>query len=249
MVHILRIVGARWSMTLSILALLLVAIAPSDFAYGQTRTLVYGTELEKQTMTLFVQGDTSMMAWESEAAASKETKQTNTIGLGGWVGESRNVGIIMSSSDTTIPFSLNDSSLRVAQRDIKMKSRIGFIYPTVAATLTEVNVKKAGVTTTDLYATGYGAGIEGQVPLHRMVMVNAEVLGYRLPSSYDKTGQEVALGNRIEGDANLNFAVTDRAVDLLVGYKYKEWSLEVNDEVSNERAQGAYMGLRLGLYF
>ena len=221
----------------------------SSMANAQTRSQVYGSELEKQTMTLFVQGDTSMMAWDSGTAASKETKQTSTLTMGGWVGENRNVGIIMSSSDATVPFSLNDASLRVAQRDIRMKGRIGFVYPTVAATLTEVGVKATGEEVVDVYATGYGAGVEAQYPLHRMVLVTGEVLSFRIPNTYDKAGRDVAMGNRLEVDSNLNFDVTPRSVDLLVGYKYKKWSLEIEDESKDEKAQGAYLGLRMGLYF
>lgn len=235
------------------LALILCVGIGSAQAYGQTRSQVYGSDLEKQAMTVFVEANVAQTTFDSKTAASKESHQTNTFKVGGWAGENRNVGLIASTTEATVPFALNDSAMRTAMKDIKMKARFGWISPTIAATLTEVEVSKAEATVVDLYGTGYGAGAEVQLPLHDRVVVAAEGMAYTTPSSFSRNPEvnqpDTALGDRLEADINASVDLTQRTVDLVVGYKVKNYSIIIDDETLAEKAQGAYVGMRLGLYF
>jgi len=222
-------------------------------AFAQTRSQVYGSDLEKQAMTVFVEADMAQTTYDSKTAESKESQQTPTYKLGGWVGENRNVGLIASTTESSVPFVLNNSSMRTAMKDIKMRARFGWISPTVAATLTEVKVVKAESTVVDLYGTGYGAGAEVQFPLHDRVVVAAEGMAFTTPSSFARNAEPIApetsLGDRVEADVSASVDLTRRTLDLVVGYKVRNYSIIIDDETKKEKAQGAYVGLRLGLYF
>ncbi len=50
-------------------------------------------------------------------------------------------------------------------------------------------------------------------------------------------------------DAHASFDVTQRMVDFLVGYRAQQYQLKTAAETYHEKSQGAYVGLRLGLYF
>ena len=222
-------------------------------AAAQTRSQVYGSDLEKQAMTVFVEADMAQTTYDSKTAESKESQQTPTYKIGGWVGENRNVGLIASTTESSVPFALNDSSMRTAMKDLKMRARFGWVSPTIAATLTEVKVSRAEANVVDLYGTGYGVGAEVQVPLHDTVVVAAEGMVFKTPSSFARGAEpgapESALGDRVEGDVSASVDLTMRTLDLVVGYKVRNYSIIVDEETKKEKAQGAYVGLRLGLYF
>ena len=143
--------------------------------------------------------------------------------------------------------------MRTAMKDIKMRARFGWISPTIAATLTEVKISKADATVVDLYGTGYGAGAEVQFPLHERVVVAAEGMAFKTPSSFARGAEPNApatsLGDRLEADVSASVDLTMRTLDLVVGYKVRNYSVIQDQQTNEEKAQGAYVGLRLGLYF
>ena len=124
---------------------------------------------------------------------------------------------------------------------------------TIAATLTEVKISKADATVVDLYGTGYGAGAEVQFPLHERVVVAAEGMAFKTPSSFARGAEPNApatsLGDRLEADVSASVDLTMRTLDLVVGYKVRNYSVIQDQQTNEEKAQGAYVGLRLGLYF
>jgi hypothetical protein len=57
------------------------------------------------------------------------------------------------------------------------------------------------------------------------------------------------MGDRQEADVHIAFDITDRLIDLIVGYRMRAFEIETPTEVFKEKAQGIYAGLRLGIYF
>jgi hypothetical protein len=218
-------------------------------ASAQTRSQVYGNALTQQAQTVYARADVGMTTFESDAAGSKETQTSNAYTVGGWAGESRVVGVSFSSSDNTVPFSLNNSSLHAGFRDVRMVARFGWIMPSVGVSLNEVDVKRDGVETVGVYGTGLNAGLAVAVPLHARLVVQAEGFTSQNTKLYDKLNNGTKLGDRNEADAHLSFDVTERFIDLLVGYKLRQYEIQTSTENLTESSQGAYAGLRLGLYF
>jgi hypothetical protein len=238
----------RKSIILSFGAVMLAAVW-GTVAVAQTRSQVYGSDLTQQTQTAYLQADAGMTTFESAAAGSKETQGTATYTIGGWAGEDRLLGATVTSSESVVPFSLNNSELRSAFRDVRLKMRLGWLTPSVGASLSDIDVEKDGVQTIGVYGTGANAGLALTVPVYMRLV--AEVEGFVVESSkvYDKLNGDAKLGRRNEADGHLSFDLTDRIVDLLVGYRMRSYELESGDETFKEQSQGAYAGLRLGAYF
>lgn len=229
-------------------AAMMVALCATP-SLAQTRSQVWGGPLTQQAQTIYVRADVGMTTYESEAADSKETRESMTYSVGGWAGEGRVVGISMTSSKADVPFSLNDSSLKTSFQDVRMMARLAWFTPSIGVSLSEVDVREGEVDTVGVYGTGMSAGLAVGIPLHTRLVMQAEAMVVESSKVYDKLDQDTKLGRRSEADAHLSFDVTDRIVDLLVGYRLRSFELEVEEEKLQEKSQGAYAGLRLGLYF
>jgi len=231
------------------LAVLASLATSASIASAQTRSQVYGGRLTQEAQTFYVRGDEEITTYDSKAAASKETRPSTSLTVGGWAGEARTVGVSLTSSDATVPFSLNNSHMSTSFRDVRFMARLGWLIPSVGVSLSEVNVSRDGTQTVGLYGTGANAGLALAIPVGRLMVFTADAMAVHTGQIYDKLGQGAKLGQRLDGDVSASFDVTDKLVDLLIGYRYRSYEISSADAKYSEQAQGAYAGLRLGLYF
>ncbi len=229
------------------LGLGLMVLAP--MAEAQTRSQVTGDNLTKEAQTFFVRGDVGSSTFESKAAGSKDTHSAVATEIGGWLGESRVAGIRVRNQDDKVPFSLNQSESQSSFTDVRIVGRIWGFLPSAGISLSEVNVKKAETKTIGLFGTGWNAGLGWTGVLYPGINLNADYMVVQSPKVFDKLDQGDKLGARNEGDVHIAFDVTERIVDLLVGYKLRKYEIETPTEKYAESAQGVYAGVRLGVYF
>lgn len=231
------------------LAGVVVALLVPSAAAAQTRSQVWGRPLEQQAQTVYARADVGMTTYESEAAGSKETALSTAYHIGGWAGENRQVGAQVSTSETVVPYALNGTESRVGFRDVRLMARFGWVIPSFGASLTELDVKENAGKTTGILASGPNAGLAVSVPMTRAIVVTADAMHALPTQNLDKLKGEAKLGARSEGDVNAAVDVTDRAVDFIVGYKVRRYTLVDERGDLEEVSQGAYAGLRVGLYF
>jgi hypothetical protein len=93
------------------------------------------------------------------------------------------------------------------------------------------------------------AGLVVNVSVYKGVVVNADMMTVRSTNVYDKLAQQSELGQRTEADSHLAFDLTDRVIDLIVGYRKQDYTITTETATYAESSQGAYAGLRLGVYF
>jgi hypothetical protein len=233
-------------------AALVVSSAAFGLATGanaQTRSRVYGDQLTKQAQTFYFQGDVQATTYESDAAGSKEANEATTLTMGAWTGEGRVVGIEMVSSEANTNFSLNSNKVRTAFRDIKLKTRLGWLIPHIGASLTELDIKSPEANEVGVYSTGVNAGLRVSVPITLEMVVSGEASVSRPTKTVDKLNQGDSLGDRTDFDLGASYDLTETAVDLLVGYRVRNLKVKSSEQDYNEATSGAYAGLRLGIYF
>jgi hypothetical protein len=218
-------------------------------AFAQTRSQVYGNELTQQSQTVYMQAEGGITTYESQVAESKETKSSIATTLGGWFGEDRTAGASVSNSESHIGFSLNGSKMHTAFTDVRAIVRLGWIMPSVGVSLSEVEVDQKDQKTMSVYATGANAGLAVGIPLNKSMVVYGDGMAVKAMRGFDRLGGEAKMGDRKELNAGVSFDVTERMLDLLVGYRAREYNLQGEDKSYQEKTQGAYAGLRLGLYF
>ena len=226
-----------------------LALGFGQQALAQTRSQVYGDKLTKQAQTFYVRAATGMTSFESQTADSKETKNTMSYELGGWLGEHRVVGIRVASRQDVIPFQLNSSRSEQNFTDVRVAGRLGFLTPSIGVSTSEVNIDSKDTPQVGIIATGLNAGLGATLVIHDSIVANFDILAVRSNRVYDKLSQNTRLGDRQEIDANIAFDLTERMVDLIVGYNARRFQLETPEKTYAEGAQGAYAGIRLGLYF
>lgn len=216
---------------------------------AQTRSQVTGDNNAKQAQTLFIRADVGTTTFDSKAAESKDTHASTSYEVGGWFGESRVVGLGIKNQIDVVPFSLNNSESATNFTDVRLKARIFGIIPSVGWSLSEVDIKKDDVKTIGLFGTGMNAGLGGTGTLYPGIVLNGDVMIVKSTHMFDKLALGNKLGDRQEADLHIAFDLTDRLVDLLVGYRLRSYEIETATETFKEKAQGIYAGLRLGIYF
>jgi hypothetical protein len=231
------------------LILCLTKLLLANEASAQTRSQVYGDSLTKQAQTLYLRADSGMTTFDSEAAGSKDTRSTQDFEVGGWLGEARIAGIKVQSREDKVPFELNQSKLNNSFTDVRLLARLWWFIPSIGMSLSEVNVSRADTQTVGLFGTGISAGLGANVTLYPGILLAGDYLTVRSNNVYDKLTQTSKLGHREEIDGHIAFDLTERIVDLIVGYRMRKFEIETTDETYKELAQGAYAGIRLGVYF
>lgn len=216
---------------------------------AQTRSQVTGDNFAKQAQTLYIRGDVGTSTFDSKAAASKDTHSAISYELGGWFGESRVIGLSIKNQIDVVPFSLNNSESSTNFTDVRLKARIWGIIPSVGVSLSEVDIKREDVKTVGLFGTGMNMGLGGTGTLYPGIVLNGDVMLVKSTHMFDKLALEHKLGDRQEADVHIAFDITDRLIDLLVGYRLRSYEIETPTETFKESAQGIYAGLRLGVYF
>ncbi|MEZ4742627.1 MAG: hypothetical protein R3B45_09300 [Bdellovibrionota bacterium] len=224
-------------------------MATTENGIAQTRSQVYGSSLTQQTMTAYMQGDLTLNTYESEAAESKETATSSTWKLGIYAGESRNLGISFTSSENYVPFELNQSYLKANWKDTAMQWRLGWLYPTISVGLGEISINNANNERFDLFGANLGAGVGVFIPIFDKAVFHATGMVFNTPKALDKSGQDISLGQRIEQEVGASIDLTKNTIDFIVGYRTRSYDLTWNEVKYKEKNQGAYTGLRFGLYF
>ena len=216
---------------------------------AQTRSQVYGDVLTQQAQTVYVEAVGGMTTYESKAADSKEVRPSLTTAVGGWFGENRTIGMQVVNSDNTVPFELNDSKMHADFTDVRLQARIAWLFPSIGVSMEQVDVTTAGQKVVNVYGTGINAGLGFGAPVTKSIVVYGNGMAMKSTAGFDKLGGTAKFGDRQEADAGVSFDLTDRTVDLLIGYKIRQYDLEQDQVKLQERQEGAYAGLRVGLYF
>lgn len=218
-------------------------------AMGQTRSQVYGDDLTKQSQTFYMRGDVQATTHKSEVAASKDTSETNYLTVGAWSGEGRIIGIEFTAADVDAKFQSEGYRAQNSFRDVRLMTRLGWLIPSVGASLSELEIKNGDERAVSIYGTGISAGLKVAVPVTMALVVHAEGSMSQPTKSYDKLGQGAEMTSRTDGDIGASYDLTERMVDILFGYKVRSFGIETPDRKFSEGMSGAYAGLRLGVYF
>lgn len=228
-------------------AVVLLGLSTSTLA--QTRSQVTGSDLDRQTMTAYLQADVGMVTYESDTVNSKETSQNSSWTFGTFAGEARKLGITLHSSDADVPFTLNDSKMHTSFRDLRLHSRLGWFSASIAAALNEISISNPETDVVDLYGSSLGAGLSLNIPLWDRAVITFDHVFFNKAKILERNGRNVELGQRQDSEVSASFDVTARILDFLVGYRRRSYDLAI-DHVKNKEVQmGAFVGFRLGMYF
>ncbi|MBC7530075.1 MAG: hypothetical protein H7318_00755 [Oligoflexus sp.] len=241
----------RWKFTTNAISIFFAGICMSA-SFGlqaQTRSQVTGDTNAKQAQTLYLRADIGTTTFDSKAAASKDSHSSTTFEVGGWFGESRIVGLGIRNQIDVVPFTLNKSESATNFTDVRLKARLWGIIPSVGWSLSEVDIKRADVKTIGLFGTGMNAGLGGTLQLYPGIVLNGDYMVVKSTHMFDKLAGTTKLGDRQEADLHIAFDITDRLLDLLVGYRVRSYEIITDAETFKEKAQGIYAGVRLGIYF
>ena len=229
---------------------MVAALVVGNRAYAEMPTSkVYGDTLDRQTQTAYVKADVGWATYESGAVSNNATGVANTFEVGGAAGTSRTLAISFQSSQADIPFAVNATAVSMAFNDVKLRYRIGYLYPTIAGTMSRIKISEDKVVLHDVFGSGGGGGLGVKMPITKEIMFEGEGLVFKTVESHDKIGGTTRMGDRMEGSGVVAFDLTSDLVDFMIGHRYRRYSMRIDERDTDEVQSSPFVGLRLGVYF
>lgn len=228
-----------WSLSLSFICALLALALPSRAALAQG-----GAALRIPTVS--AQGDVGYFTYKSKLASSNDTGLNYSYGFQIFGGNDRSIGAAMRSTLLNATFALNDKKISEKTQTFIFNYRLGYVYAGAAFGTTQIAFTESGTEAMDCYANTIGGNLGAILPFGRGNAVQLDVTGLKPMNVKDTQQRTVSLGLKLEADTLLSFALTRRAVDLLLGFKYSQQSATVGGSGGVETLTIPKIGLRIG---
>lgn len=217
---------------------------------AQTTSQVYGDTLTKQTQTFFMAGEAEWTTYQSELAEGHSSGQTAGFKIGGYTGESRVLGISLESVQQNAQFEYTQKSVHNQWNDLRFRARLGYFYPSIGVSLSELKLNSADQTTTHLYAQGYNGGLGARWPLSDTIVCELDHKSVFPFKTVDYLHQNGKILERHEANLNASIDVTKNLIDFLIGYRLRQFKFRSDENIESKEIQSApFAGLRLGAYF
>jgi hypothetical protein len=218
-------------------------------SWGQTRSQHYGNTLTRQTQTAFMTMDYGLLTYESKAVASNATAPVTRFRVGGYAGENRVLGVFLDTEQARTSFNLNKSSIGTRWQDLYMRFRMDFISLDLIGGLANIDIKREEGAAANIYGYGIGGGAAIDLPLNRSIVVHLHGKSVLTSEAHEESGRQVALGRRDHAEANVAFDIDERFLDVLFGYRYRQYNIKIDETQTKEVQSAPYAGMRLGIYF
>ncbi|MEY2987169.1 MAG: hypothetical protein RJB13_690 [Pseudomonadota bacterium] len=193
-----------------------------------------------------VLGDVGYFTYKSKLANSNDTGINYTYGFQIFGGSDKTIGASMRSTLLNATFALNNNKISEKTQTFIFNYRLGFMYAGAAFGTTQLAFTESGTEAMDCYGNTIGGNLGGVLPFGRGNAVQIDITGLKPMNIKDTQQRNVALGLKLDADMMLSFALTRRAVDLMLGFKYSQQSATVDNNGGVEKLTVPKMGLRIG---
>ena len=191
-------------------------------------------------------GDVGYFTYKSKLASSNDTGINYTYGFQIFGGNDKTIGASMRSTILNATFALNDNKISEKTQTFIFNYRVGFVYAGAAFGTTQMTFTENGTEAMDCYGNTMGGNLGGVLPFGRGNSVHLDVTALKPMNVKDTQQRSVALGLKLDADMMLSFALTRRAVDLVLGFKYSQQSATVDNNGGVEKLTVPKVGLRIG---
>lgn len=192
------------------------------------------------------QGDVGYFTYKSKLASSNDTGINYTYGFQIFGGNDKSIGAAMRSSLLNATFALNGNKISEKTQTFIFNYRLGYVYAGAAFGTTQITFTENGTEALDCYGNTIGGNLGGILPFGRGNSVQVDITGLKPMNVKDTQQRNVSLGLKLDADMMLSFALTRRAVDLLLGFKYSQQSATVESTGGVEKLTVPKVGLRIG---
>jgi len=196
--------------------------------------------------SISVSGDVGYFTYKSKLASSNDTGINYTYGFQIFGGNDKTIGAAMRSTLLNATFALNDNKISEKTQTFIFNYRLGYVYAGAAFGTTQIAFTEKGTEAMDCYGNTIGGNVGGILPFGRGNSVQLDITGLKPMNVKDTQQRNVALGLKLDADMMLSFALTRRAVDLVLGFKYSQQSATVDSSGGVEKLTIPKVGLRIG---
>jgi len=198
--------------------------------------------------TAFASFDAGAQTYKSEMLESNDTGYGYSYSVGFYAGADRSLGIILKNDATKIAFELNNSDVEQNWLDSTIRYRMGPFYLGAIISNMTLLVKQDGTELRDATGSGYGGNAGMQFDLNRDYGVFLDIASVSITEARDVDQRDITVGPRTDADLGMLFHVTRQSVDFLLGYRYRQLAIKLDDSYS-ELITTTYMGFRFNLFF
>lgn len=206
-------------------------------------------EFADRTHTSFLFFDYGLATYKSKLMDSNDTTGTISYGFGLNAGAQRNFGVEYRVENSTVLFETNQSSLVTSWTSTIFKYRLwAFELGPVLGTV-KMAGKRENTEIFDIVGSGYGGyfGILIPVGSNNLAYMNAMSVATSAP--VDTLARVITMSSRVDLELGTKIKITRRAVDFLVGYRRRAYSITEAGSPYTELQTATFFGFNFGKTF
>lgn len=205
--------------------------------------------LDQDANTLFVHASYGFSTYKSKSVESNDTGATTLIDAGAHIGENKKMFINLIQESATHAFELNSSSITTSWQDVMIGYRLGWVQFGVIVSSGSILVDNQGTETSQMTASGYGAGLNLLIPIGNSSVFYTKVSSVSASEVQDAVAEASSLGSRMDIDIGSKTNIARSAFELIYGYRMKTYTLTIDGTTGAESHTNTYIGMGFGIDF
>jgi hypothetical protein len=229
-----------------IAAMLLTPASVCKSATGSNDT---GSDFSDRTNTAFLFFDYGLATYKSKLMDSNDTLGTVTYGFGLNAGVNRNFGVEYRVESGTVAFETSQSSLATSWYSTIFKYRIWAfeLGPVLGGVKMKGSRENAEIL--DIAGSGYGGYFGILVPIGSQNLAYLNTMSVATSTPLDTQARTITMGSRLDLELGTKIKVTRKAVDFVVGYRRRTYSITEGGSPFSELQTATFVGFNFGKTF
>ncbi len=200
------------------------------------------------------QVDYGMSTYKSKLVASSNTSSSNGYSLGLWGGDNKNINMTFAvdSNKTSFEYAkvTTKSSISLGLQDVFFRYRLGPMYLGMVFSQSNFEAVKEDVDYLNGISLGSGFNLGFKVEIRRG---NTLYLDFTNVSSSEtketkQTTSTATMGPRTELNIGGKIKLSRSLIDLIIGYKSRNYSITVGDTTYEESLTSTVLGLGFNIF-
>jgi hypothetical protein len=167
-------------------------------------------------------------------------------GVQTFVGKSRSLGLGVRYETSATEYSQADATVRATWTDVTIGYRVWMLYPYLLLGSGAFAADLDGASLIDAIGVTRGGGLAVRISAGSKAVGFIDTRYAVIPESRDAAGQDVVIGPRLDVDAGVSISVPIPGTEIVTGYRYRSYDVEIDGTGAAELETGPYLGFEVG---
>jgi hypothetical protein len=226
----------------------LTLLSPS-VVHAETGGSGGGNDFADRSSTAYLFFDYGLATYKSKLMDSNDTLGAATYGFGLNAGTDRNLGVEYRVETGTVAFETSQSSLATSWYSTIFKYRIWAFELGPVLGGVKMTGNRGGSEIFDIVGSGYGGYFGILMPIGSQNLAYLNAMSVATAAPLDSQARTITMGSRLDLELGTKIKVTRKAVDFVVGYRRRTFSITESGNPYSEAQTSTFIGFNIGKTF